>query len=720
VTHRRKFISIVLAVAIAFIGAIVPTSVAHAANGSISGVVTVGGTVQSGVDVKLWNAAHSYTSKTTNAAGEYSFSVSPGDYRIEFVGALGSANWQGSWWQGQGSSATATVIPVASGQAVTGIDGVLARADGSISGTPVAPYPAAAGGGYAVLEQCSTGLTISKYTGTGSTVTFSQLPPGDYLLRFRGEAAGGIDSWHSNSTTRTNATPISVGQGATITGADVAAHFLGTVSGGVRNASGSWVPSWIYVFDLQGNVVAQTTTSGSFVVSGVPAGQYIVHAQPMVDQPYARVYSGNSGEFHTATPVTVVNDEWTTVQLVAQPSSSVSGKVTANGAGVPGVNVAFIGRDAHGAFTSIEQLVSTDANGNYQAPGLGFGPYKLMVYNDNGASWPWPYGQPPMTTVEAQFWPSASSLWTASSFTIPAGTNLARNVTMQPVTGQTAIGEPSVAPSIAGNAIGGTLTADTGTWGISGLTFAYQWRVGGIDVDGANAATFTAGLEYAYQPVTVVVSATKAGHLWRQVESAPVVLEHADAAGAFADVSSASPFYANIEWMAANGISTGSVNEPGRPLFKPEDSISRMAFAAFLYRYSGVTFTPPTTPTFGDVTSANPFYTAIEWMAAEGITNGNVSNCGKLNFLPEDPISRQAAAAFLSRFAGASVTTPEEQRFADVPVDGTFAAAIDWMGANGISTGNVNPDGGLPLYAPLDPISRQAVAAFLARYDALP
>ena len=717
-THQRRFSSIVLVAVLALLGALLPPTAANAANGSISGVVTVGGAVQAGVGVNLWNAANSYTSKTTNAAGEYSFPVAPGDYRIEFTGALGTADWQGTWWQGQNSLATATVIPVASGQAVTGIDGVLMRSDGSISATVVPPF--IPGSGYAVLEQCSTGLTVTKYVSTGGPFTFAKLPPGDYLLQYRGEAVGGLTSWHANATTRMDATTISVGQGAAVTGADIAAHFLGTISGGVRNTNGSWVSSSIYVADLQGHVVAQTTTSGSFVLPGVPAGEYIVYARPMLGEPYATVYSGNSVEFATATPVTVVNDNWTDVQLVAQPWTSVSGKVTANGAGVPGVHVALIGRDALGAFTSIEQLVNTDANGNYQVPALGFGPYKLMAYDDSGADWTWPYGQPPMTTVEAQFWPNASSLWTASTFTIPSGTNLVRDVAMQPVAGQTPIGEPSIAPAITGAEIGGTLGVDTGSWGVGDLTFAYQWRVGGVDVEGAQGATFTAAPEHAYLPVTVVVSATKAGHLWRQVESAPVVLERGDAPGAFADVSSASPFYANIEWMAANGISTGSVNAPGRPLYKPMDSITRMAFAAFLYRYSGATFTPPATPSFGDVSTANPFYTAIEWMKADGISTGSVSNCGKPNFLPEEPISRQAAAAFLSRFAGAPVTAPEQQRFADVAVDATFAAAIDWMGANGISQGNVNPDGGLPLYAPQDPISRQAVAAFLARYDALP
>ena len=77
-------------------------------------------------------------------------------------------------------------------------------------------------------------------------------------------------------------------------------------------------------------------------------------------------------------------------------------------------------------------------------------------------------------------------------------------------------------------------------------------------------------------------------------------------------------------------------------------------------------------------------------------------------------------AIFLARYARADLTAPlTTQRFADVPLGASSAAAINWMFVNNISTGTAQPSG-LPLYRPTIPVSRQAMAAFLFRVDNLP
>src|SRR5690606_37464847 len=122
-----------------------------------------------------------------------------------------------------------------------------------------------------------------------------------------------------------------------------------------------------------------------------------------------------------------------------------------------------------------------------------------------------------------------------------------------------------------------------------------------------------------------------------------------------------------------------------------------MAMATFLLRLSGDAFTAPVEPTFADVDSSNPFYEAIEWMAAEGISTGTPQPSGKPLFKPTDPVSRQSMALFLARYAGADISTPPtEQVFADVPVEATTAAAISWMASEGISAGTPQPPA-LPL-----------------------
>ncbi len=185
----------------------------------------------------------------------------------------------------------------------------------------------------------------------------------------------------------------------------------------------------------------------------------------------------------------------------------------------------------------------------------------------------------------------------------------------------------------------------------------------------------------------------------------------------FDDVTDdSSPFYAAIQWMYASGISLGTAQVEGRPLYKPVDSVSRQAMAAFLYRLSGDSFTAPAQPSFADVTTASPFYTAIEWMSARGISLGTAQPVGPALFKPAGPVSRQAMAQFLARYSGAALTAPTEQSFADVPIDSSPSAAIAWMKDTAISTGTVQPSG-LPLYKPAEPVSRQAMAAFLYRLE---
>ena len=114
----------------------------------------------------------------------------------------------------------------------------------------------------------------------------------------------------------------------------------------------------------------------------------------------------------------------------------------------------------------------------------------------------------------------------------------------------------------------------------------------------------------------------------------------------FTDVSITHPFYCNIAWMNAQGISTGFL--PG-PTYRPGIAVSRQAMSAFLYRFAGEpTFTAPGTATFGDVSTSHPFFEEIEWMADTGISTGTPASPKPL-YKPADAVSRQAMSAFLNR-----------------------------------------------------------------------
>jgi hypothetical protein len=68
-------------------------------------------------------------------------------------------------------------------------------------------------------------------------------------------------------------------------------------------------------------------------------------------------------------------------------------------------------------------------------------------------------------------------------------------------------------------------------------------------------------------------------------------------------------------------------------------------------------------------------------------------------------------AAFLYRLEGSpAFEPPEVPSFSDVPSDSTFYLEIEWLRSEGITLGNA--DG---TFSPFDPVSRQAMAAFLYR-----
>ncbi|PWD52542.1 hypothetical protein C8046_12825 [Serinibacter arcticus] len=74
-------------------------------------------------------------------------------------------------------------------------------------------------------------------------------------------------------------------------------------------------------------------------------------------------------------------------------------------------------------------------------------------------------------------------------------------------------------------------------------------------------------------------------------------------------------------------------------------------------------------------------------------------------------------AAFLYRMADSpSFTGPVVSPFTDVAPSTQFYKEITWLVSEGIATGWVGNDGTAE-YRPVSPINRDAMAAFLYRYD---
>jgi hypothetical protein len=132
----------------------------------------------------------------------------------------------------------------------------------------------------------------------------------------------------------------------------------------------------------------------------------------------------------------------------------------------------------------------------------------------------------------------------------------------------------------------------------------------------------------------------------------------------------------------------------------------------------------PTTPVkplpFTDVKKGDKFYTEIDWMFQNGLTTGVKQSDGSVKYDSKAGVSREAMAAFLYRLEGSpKFSAPKVSPFADLKPSDKFYKEITWLAEQGITTG-VKQSSGKPKFLPKDKISREAMAAFMYRYEESP
>lgn len=276
------------------------------------------------------------------------------------------------------------------------------------------------------------------------------------------------------------------------------------------------------------------------------------------------------------------------------------------------------------------------------------------------------------------------------------------------------------APLIEGQLRSGSvLKAKTGAWGPAPVQLKYQWNRNGSPIKGATGAGYKLSSADAGRRLTVTVTGYKAAYESASRTSAPVKLKGAPTPpkhSPFIDVTTKHRFYRQIAWMHQTGLSTGTATPQGA-VYGPKSPVTREAMAAFLYRLDAIkTWKPPSKSPFVDVPTNYKFYRQIAWMAETGLSTGTRTAAGS-RYDPKVAVSREAMAAFLYRLeAPKGYVPPKTSPFADVPTNHRFYREIAWMYSSGLSTGTKQPSG-KPLYSPKDPVSREAMAAFLFRME---
>ena len=143
-----------------------------------------------------------------------------------------------------------------------------------------------------------------------------------------------------------------------------------------------------------------------------------------------------------------------------------------------------------------------------------------------------------------------------------------------------------------------------------------------------------------YRPLESVERGAMAAFFYRMQGSPQFT---APSTPSFKDVPTTHPFYKEIEWMKAQGITTGYLDGT----FRPSAPVNRDAMAAFFYRAAGTPHVDlPATSHFSDVSTDNQFYREITWLASKGISTGWPDG----TYRPVTPIARDAMAAFIYRY----------------------------------------------------------------------
>ena len=166
----------------------------------------------------------------------------------------------------------------------------------------------------------------------------------------------------------------------------------------------------------------------------------------------------------------------------------------------------------------------------------------------------------------------------------------------------------------------------------------------------------------------------------------------------FADICS-SPFQADIDWLAKQGL----VNGCGNGNYCPTDAVTRGQMAVFL---TNVLKLPAGPERFTD-DNGSPYEPAINAIAAAGITGG--CNVAGTEFCPTKQVTRAEMATFLAK--AFKFAASQTDLFVD-DGDSIHQANINALGAAKVTSGC---DAVKKLYCPASFVTRGQMATFLRR-----
>lgn len=599
----------------------------------------------------------------------------------------------------------------------------IAAATGSISGTVTVP----AGVNPADITVFAEGPqgSISAPVNSDGTYVVMGLETGSYKVHFsyRWSPSPVLNTYYP-SASRDEATSISVTAGAGVTGINQTLSPAASISGKIILPGGASYNGQAMVEagpDFTRNAFVSSAlinADGSYEVGALPAGTYKLHFRTFSAE-WANMWHGGVAGASTSPWITVAaGQRLDGIQDSAVAAATISGSVAGGPVpgpvmSGPGMSISAVSQDGAVASSTVMETSQT----TYALKNLLPGSYKIQFNRTPGF----------FSAYEAQLYkdlPESSGAANATPVAVAAGQTVS-NINATVRTGGTLTGKllgsngsPLANARINVYTKNGSLvtrfsyTAADGAFKVTGLSTGLYFV--SAAPDGGPGPIFSGNV------VNEVNARSVSSFVGQNTDIGTLSYATAtEGKQGFDDVPLGSQFQDEIQWLADQGISTGWQAGDGSKTYQPLSPVNRDAMAAFMYRLSGKPdFVAPSSSPFADLPEGAQFFKEITWLADKGISTGWEETDKTKTYRPLQPVNRDAMAAFMYRLAGEpEFTAPAVSPFVDVPTTAQFYKEITWLAAQGISTGWVEA-GNTKSFKPLQPVNRDAMAAFMFRYDA--
>lgn len=322
---------------------------------------------------------------STDENGGYSFpGLDAGAYRVEFRD--NNRNYIGQFYDQQTDWYSATPIDVPSGVAVTGIDAALIEGStlsGTVTDTAGAPLTTVNVSVERRAGDCWQWITSTLVNENGQ-YTLHGLPAGEYHVQFWDGSGLHINEYYDDQLSSWDATPVTVGEAAHVTGIDAALAPASTISGQVTAADGAPLPNISVTVYRQQDAWWQwqesstTDDQGRYTISRLPGGSYQLQFNDWQNEYLSEFYDDATDSQCAAILVLPAGGALTGIDAALAKGGTIAGQLTGPDGQTPAAGISV---DAHIFTNHYWQWVtsgSSDANGEFVVMGLRANTYRLQ------------------------------------------------------------------------------------------------------------------------------------------------------------------------------------------------------------------------------------------------------------------------------------------------------------------------------------------------------